>query len=77
MWIASKYGFYSIVQTRENKEQFMVRARAKKDLENLKINISDFSASNIIEKKKCRLPFQDNYFARGINQIDAVFCLRN
>lgn len=40
MWIASKYGFYSIVQTRENKELFMVRARAEKDLKNLKSSLS-------------------------------------
>jgi hypothetical protein len=36
MWIANKFGFYSIVQTRENKDLFMVRARAEKDLQNLK-----------------------------------------
>lgn len=36
MWIATKFGFYSIVQTRENKDIFMVRTRAEKDLQNLK-----------------------------------------
>src|SRR5680860_793028 len=40
MWIANKFGFYSIVQTREDKNQFMVRARAEKDIKNLTTNIS-------------------------------------
>ena len=39
MWIASKSGFYSIVQTRDNKSVLMVRARAEKDLINLKNNV--------------------------------------
>ena len=33
MWIASKYGFFSIVE--KPKEEFHIRARAKKDLEAL------------------------------------------
>jgi len=33
MWIASKFGFYSIV--RKGEEQFHVRARVRGDLENL------------------------------------------
>lgn len=33
MWVASKYGFYSIVQ---KEEVFHVRARSKEDLEGLK-----------------------------------------
>lgn len=40
MWFATKYGFYSIVQTRENNNLFMVRARAEKDLQNLKNSVS-------------------------------------
>jgi hypothetical protein len=40
MWLATKYGFFSIVQTRENKDLFMVRARAEKDLQNLKNSLS-------------------------------------
>jgi ADP-ribosylglycohydrolase len=32
MWIASKNGFFSIVQHRDNTEQVLVRARVKKDL---------------------------------------------
>jgi len=39
MWLATKFGFYSIVQTRENKNEFMVRARAEKDLQNLKNSV--------------------------------------
>lgn len=35
MWLATKYGFYSIVRSHENENEFMVRARAEKDLENL------------------------------------------
>lgn len=40
MWIATKLGFYSIVQTRDNKQLLMVRARAEKDLINLKNRVS-------------------------------------
>lgn len=39
MWIASKSGFYSIVQTRDNQRLLMVRARAEKDLIKLKNNV--------------------------------------
>jgi hypothetical protein len=35
MWVASKYGFYSIVESSLKKGDFMVRGRIKKDLENL------------------------------------------
>jgi hypothetical protein len=35
MWIASTSGFFSIVQHRDFPDQFLVRARVKKDLENL------------------------------------------
>ena len=35
MWIASTSGFFSIVQHREFPDQVFVRARVKKDLENL------------------------------------------
>lgn len=35
MWLATKHGFFSVVQSDIRKDQFMVRARAEKDLENL------------------------------------------
>lgn len=65
MWIASKFGFFSIVQTRENKEQYMVRARAAKDLENLKKNISDLTGKNILETKHA-----DYHFRIIISQLE-------
>jgi hypothetical protein len=33
MWIASKIGFFSIVQDKNNKSQFMVRARLREHIE--------------------------------------------
>lgn len=39
MWLATKFGFYSIVQTKNREDLFMVRARAEKDLLNLKEKI--------------------------------------
>ncbi|WP_332913275.1 ADP-ribosylglycohydrolase family protein [Algoriphagus boritolerans] len=35
MWIASKNGFFSIVQHRDDSEQVLVRARVKRDLEEI------------------------------------------
>ena len=35
MWIASKNGFFSIVQNRDNKDGVLVRSRVKKDLEEI------------------------------------------
>jgi hypothetical protein len=38
MWLATKYGFYSIVQKRDgyiDKQLYQVRARVRRDLENL------------------------------------------
>lgn len=35
MWIASKNGFFSIVQNRDNHEEVLVRSRVKKDLEEI------------------------------------------
>ena len=46
MWIASKYGFYSIVESSLKKGDFMVRARVRNDLENL-IKQYDLSAQVI------------------------------
>ena len=48
MWIASKSGFYSIVQTRDNQRLLMVRARAEKDLINLKNNVVAFKNHEIL-----------------------------
>jgi hypothetical protein len=35
MWIASTSGFFSIVQHRDFPDQFIIRARVKKDLESI------------------------------------------
>lgn len=35
MWIVSKFGYYSVVQTKNCKDLYMVRARVEKDLINL------------------------------------------
>jgi aminopeptidase-like protein len=42
MWLATKFGFFSVVRTEDGKE-YKIRSRAKKDLLNL------FNASQIIE----------------------------
>jgi hypothetical protein len=47
MWLATKFGFFSIVQIRENESKFMVRARAEQDLQNLKNGISVFKNHDI------------------------------
>ena len=36
MWIYSTKGFYSIVENRDNPNQVIIRARLKKDIDNLK-----------------------------------------
>lgn len=35
MWIMTRYGFFSVVENRENKNAVLIRARAKADLERL------------------------------------------
>lgn len=78
MWIASKFGFYSIVQTREDKNQFMVRARAEKDLKNLTSNISLLRNHQILRTENADYRFRIliirveletimNYFATEID----------
>lgn len=52
MWLATKFGFYSIVQTHENKNKFMVRARAEKDLENLTKCLKKLENRKIISTKE-------------------------
>jgi hypothetical protein len=47
MWLATKHGFFSIFQTREKHNLFMVRARAEKDLQNLKNSVSVLKAHEI------------------------------
>ncbi len=58
MWIASKFGFYSIVQTRENDDIFMVRTRAEKDLQNLKNSISALKEHEIKDTKQADYHFR-------------------
>ncbi len=58
MWIARKLGFYSIVQTRENKDLFIVRARAEKDLQNLKNALPVLKNHEIKITKQADYPFR-------------------
>lgn len=37
MWLATKYGFYSIVKSKEQENCYMVRARKAIDLKNLRL----------------------------------------
>lgn len=46
MWLATKFGFYSIVQDKKNRNQFKVRTRDKKDLESLR-KIEEFKNRKI------------------------------
>lgn len=46
MWLATKFGFYSIVKSSEN-NSFMVRSRERKDLDNLKRNVLNFKNRKI------------------------------
>lgn len=48
MWLFSKYGFYSITRT-QNRNEWQVRSRVKKDLQNLIDNIGAIKKSKIIE----------------------------
>ncbi len=36
MWLMTAHGFYSVVQHRDDSDQFLVRARVRGDLDNLK-----------------------------------------
>lgn len=49
MWLATKFGFYSIVQTRDEKDKFMVRARAEKDLKNLVENVQELNGKEVLK----------------------------
>lgn len=37
MWLMTQYGFFSVVQHRDNPDQFLVRARVANDLTNLMV----------------------------------------
>lgn len=48
MWLATKQGFYSIVKNNESQSGYIVRTRAKKDLENLKILVDELKDRKIV-----------------------------
>lgn len=70
MWIATKFGYYSIVQTKgSNQNLFMVRSRSKQDLENLKNEIS------IFRKRKIKEDFFADYFYRIFINREELYSL--
>ena len=73
MWIATKFGFYSIVQTRQNNNQFMVRARAQKDLENLKESLSTLKNTEIKVTKDADYHFRMIISVEDLNQLMLFF----
>lgn len=69
MWIATKIGFFSIVQDRNNKSQFMVRARLREHIEAFAV-LSKIQPDNIIELDDADYRFR--IFAPKVRVLDVV-----
>ena len=58
MWLATKFGYYSIVKSNKVRDSFMVRARAEKDLLNLTKELF------IFRKRKIKKSYDTDYMFR-------------
>jgi hypothetical protein len=71
MWLITQHGFFSVVRDRENATRFLVRARVRKDLQNLK-SLAGLEAevqSSPEREYPFRLRVEEREFPRVMNAL--------
>lgn len=60
MWLATKVGFYSVVQHKNRKNCYIVRARCREDIENLINGIPSINNESVVETRDADYRFRLN-----------------